>query len=175
MEDRKRIVFYSWQSDLPSKTNWGFIQEALERAIKAIHKDDEIEIKPVIDRDTQGVAGSPDISKTIFSKIRQADIFVGDVSIIGSVPIGNNAFRAMPNPNVLVELGYALGVLGEDRIVMVANQAFGKLESLPFDLRPRRVHGYYMPVEDEPASARKVLQDKLTIALTEILKQLDKQ
>ena len=52
MEDKKRIVFYSWQSDLPSKTNWGFIQEALERAIKAIHKDDEIEIKPVIDRDT---------------------------------------------------------------------------------------------------------------------------
>ncbi len=175
MEDKKRIVFYSWQSDLPSKTNWGFIQEALERAIKAIHKDDEIEIKPVIDRDTQGVAGSPDISKTIFNKIRQADIFVGDVSIIGSVPIGNNAFRAMPNPNVLVELGYALGVLSEDRIVMVANQAFGKLESLPFDLRPRRVLGYDMPVESEPASARKVLQDKLTVALTEILKQLDKQ
>src|SRR5260370_21682309 len=97
MEDKKRIVFYSWQSDLPIKTNRGFIQEALERAIKAIHKDDTIEIKPVIDRDTQGVDGSPDISKTIFSKISQADILVGDVSIIASVPVGSNSVRAMPN------------------------------------------------------------------------------
>jgi len=82
MAKTHRIVFYSWQSDLPSKTNRGFILDALKNAVKAIHKDDSIEIKPVIDRDTEGVAGSPDISKTIFNKITQSDIFICDVSII---------------------------------------------------------------------------------------------
>ena len=173
MAEAKRIIFYSWQSDLPNKTNRGFIEEALENAVKAIHKDDSIEIKPVIDRDTEGIAGSPDISKTIFSKIIQSDIFLCDVSIVGTIITENGVPRPMPNPNVLVELGYALAKLGDNRIIMVVNDAFGKPELLPFDLRPRKVISYHMPKTHEPATARKVLQDKLTYALTTILKELD--
>lgn len=101
--------FYSWQSDLPNATNRGFIQTALERAVASIHNDDSIEIEPVIDRDTIGVPGSPDITSTIFTKIEQAQVFVCDVSLIN---LESSDSRKTPNPNVLIELGYALKALG---------------------------------------------------------------
>ena len=64
----KKIVFYSCQSDLPNPTNRGFIQQALENAVNTIASDDTVEVEPVLDRDTQGIAGSPDIASTIFAK-----------------------------------------------------------------------------------------------------------
>src|SRR5687768_9999122 len=113
-------VFYSWQSDLPNATNRGFIQTALEGAAKAIRRDESVEIEPVIDRDTSGVPGSPDIASTIFGKIERAKVFVCDVSIINQKavylkdsdgvlePDPDRAPRPTPNPNVLLELGYAM-------------------------------------------------------------------
>src|SRR4030065_207825 len=99
-----RIVFYSWQSDLPNSVNRGFIQDVLENVATKITADNTIDIEPVIDRDTKGVAGAPDIASTIFAKISSADVFVADISIINK----QNGGRQTPNPNVLIELGYAL-------------------------------------------------------------------
>ena len=96
-------IFYSWQSDLPPATNRTLIQKALENAVKMIRNDDSIQVEPVVDRDTSGVPGAPDIARTIFEKIDQAQIFVCDISIINK----DEQSRPMPNPNVLVELGYA--------------------------------------------------------------------
>jgi len=83
-------IFYSWQSDLPNNTNRGFIQDALEKAVKELKKDETIEpavrADLIIDHDTAGVPGSPDISATILAKIDAADVFVADLSIIGEVP-----------------------------------------------------------------------------------------
>ena len=107
--------FYSWQSDLPNSTNRGFIQNALERAAKAIREDDSIKVEPVVDRDTAGVPGSPDIATTIFEKIDASQVFVCDVSIIND----QEKARPTPNPNVLIELGYALSVLTSERVLMV--------------------------------------------------------
>ncbi len=70
----QRVVFYSWQSDLPNATNRGLIQEALQLAAKCIADDSSIEVEPVIDRDTQGLAGAQDISKASFGKITTADV-----------------------------------------------------------------------------------------------------
>lgn len=131
----KRIVFYSWQSDLPNGTNRTLVENALNEAAKEI--GNETDIEPVIDRDTQGISGAPNIATAIFDKIKSADIFVADVSIIGSVKR-----RAIPNPNVLIELGYALKALGHERIILVFNTAFGKVEKLPFDLRMHRTLTY---------------------------------
>ena len=79
----RRVVFYSWQSDLPNATNRGLIQSALEVAKRVvIAGDDTVDVEPVIDRDTEGVAGSPDIASTIFGKIDASDIVVADVSIV---------------------------------------------------------------------------------------------
>jgi len=147
----KRVIFYSWQSDLPNSTNRGFIEKALERATSAIASDDSIEVEPVIDRDTQGIAGSPDISATIFHKIEAADMMVADVSIIGRL----ENERAMPNPNVLIELGYAIKALGYGRVILVFNTAYGSLTDLPFDLRTRRIITYTTSVDDgEKATER---------------------
>lgn len=165
-------VFYSWQSDLPNSTNRGFIQKALENAAKAIRADDSIKVEPVIDRDTAGVPGSPDIAKTIFDKIEKSQVFVCDVSIINK----RSKFRNSPNPNVLIELGYAIKTLGEPRILMVINTAFGVPELLPFDLNKKRVLPYDMPEQCENrATERKVLESKLEAALRAILTHIETQ
>ena len=158
----RRIIFYSWQSDLPNPCNRGFIQQALENTAKAITADDSIAVEPVIDRDTQGVPGSPDIASTIFAKIVAADIFVADISITSRPKKG----RQTPNPNVLIELGYAFKSLGYERVVLVFNEAFGKIEELPFDLRVRRLATYNMPVEaEERSGGRKKLEALLEVAI----------
>ena len=158
----RRIVFYSWQSDLPNPCNRGFIQTALEEAAAKIVADNTVAVEPVVDRDTQNVPGSPDIASTIFAKIMGADTFVADVSIVTRA----ENMRPAPNPNVLIELGYALKALGHERIILVFNKTFGKLEELPFDLRTRRVLLYEMPEEaTERAPERKKLEGQLEGAL----------
>lgn len=162
----RRVIFYSWQSDLPNPTNRGFIQQALENVAKAIVSDNTVDVEPVIDRDTLGVAGSPDISATIFAKIAVADIVVVDISIIGQLSGG----RSTPNPNVLIELGYALKALGHERVVLVFNSAFGKIDLLPFDLRTRRIMVYNMPeAAIDRSTERKKLESQLNSAILSAL------
>lgn len=162
-------IFYSWQSDLPSSSNRNFVLKALENAVKAIRTDEPLEIDPVVDRDTSGVSGSPDIAGTIFSKIDQAKVFVCDVSIIN----GSTNARPTPNPNVLVELGYAAKTLGWERIIMVMNTAYGSPELLPFDLRARRVVCYASSEEpwdeEDKKNKRKMLESGFKTALRSIL------
>lgn len=165
----KRIVFYSWQSDLPNATNRGFIQTALENAAAGIVADATLAVQPVVDRDTQGVPGSPDIAATIFAKITASDVFVADVSIVARPADG----RACPNPNVLIELGYAMKALGYERMILVFNNAFGKIEELPFDLRMRRILVYDMPAsKQERAPERKKLEGQFDGALRAALQSL---
>jgi len=158
-------VFYSWQSDSPGNTNRNLISTALEKAIEEIKNDDTIEVEPVIDRDTLGIAGSPDISHSIFSKIDSTSAFVCDVSIIDS-----EAKKPSPNPNVLIELGYAIKVLGWNRIVMVMNTEYGRPETLPFDLRSKRILTYCMATDaQEKSPVRNSLKKTLNAALKLIL------
>ena len=166
-EEKYQTVFYSWQSDLPNRTNRGFILSALKQAAKAVRSDATVDIDPVIDRDTAGVAGSPSIAAVIFEKIARADIFVPDVSLV-TPP---DAKRPSPNPNVLLELGFAISRLDWDRVVMVMNTAFGGPALLPFDLRGHRVVTYNC--SDKPGAVntdeRRSLEKKLTEEITAIL------
>ena len=109
--------------------------------------------------------GAPDIAHAIFQKIEEAAAFVADVSIINP-----GLGRPTPNPNVLVEVGYALKTLRAPRIVLVANTANGPVEALPFDLRTKRVLTYHLPsgAGDKPEQ-RKRLQQGLEQALRAIL------
>jgi hypothetical protein len=164
-------IFYSWQSDLPNAINRRFIQTALERAARSIRNDASIHVEPVVDRDTSGVPGSPDIATTILEKIDNCDVFVCDVSIINS----DQGQRPTPNPNVLFELGYALKRLGWGRIIMVLNAALGPVSDLPFDLRMKRVLVYSMQEGAADRSAeRRHLEARLTSALQEIFRQIDR-
>lgn len=168
----RRIIFYSWQSDLPNPCNRGFIQDALEEAASAIATDKSVSIEPVVDRDTQNVPGSPDIASTIFAKIASSDVFVADVSIVTRA----KGRRSTPNPNVLIELGYALKSLGHERIILVFNQAFGKIEELPFDLRTRRLLTYNTPESNtDRFTERKKLGARFDDAIRAALKTISEE
>lgn len=162
-------VFYSWQDDLPNNTNRGFIQGALERAAKDLGKDASIGIEPVIERDTKGIPGAPNIADAIFKKIDACDLFICDVSIINP---HSRKFRKTPNPNVLVELGYALKKLGWERLVLVQNTHFGKIETLPFDLKQRRVLPYKASPGADNSEERRRLTEALRSAIAGALSTL---
>jgi hypothetical protein len=138
----KTTIFFSWQSDRESRTGRNLIEKALERAISKISKDinmfepERDRPKLELDRDTRNVAGSPPIVETIFRKIDAAAIFVPDLTFVGT----RSDKRPTPNPNVLIEYGWALKTLGHSRIVGVMNTAYGEPsgENMPFDLRHQR-------------------------------------
>ncbi|RFZ91227.1 hypothetical protein D0C36_20030 [Mucilaginibacter conchicola] len=164
-----RRVFYSWQSDIKGAANRNLIQHSLEAAAKKIAADDSVAVEPRIDRDTLDLPGSPDISAAIFHKISHSHVFVADISIINSSYGG----RKTPNPNVLIELGYALHCLGHERVILVFNTAFGKPEELPFDLRSKRIMTYYSAENAvERAATRKELESKFNNALRDALLML---
>lgn len=160
-----QTVFYAWQSDTARKLNHYFIEDALKGAVERIRKDKSLEVEPVMDRDTAGVAGAPDIGKTIFGKIAKAWVFVADVTIVNDEKYP----RRTPNPNVLVELGYALSALSYDRILLVMNTAYGGPELLPFDVRMKRTVQYHIAEGDADRNKkRKELEDALEFRLREI-------
>jgi len=169
-EEARRLLCLA--GHLPNGTNRTFIQKALEDATKAIKLDGTLDIQPVVDRDTQGVPGSPDIATTIFEKIASASVVVADVSFVGS----QRDYRPMPNPNVMIELGYAFRAIGYERVIMVFNNAYGDVEKLPFDLKMRRAVVYTMAQEvTDRSGERKVLQGKLENALRASLAALNQQ
>lgn len=160
-----KTIFYSWESDLPNNTNRSFIQTALEKAIGELKKE-ELHLEIAIDRDIINSTGSPDIVNTLFEKIKRCHVFVADISFI------NKEGRLAPNPNVLLELGYAARSIGWENIICVFNKTYGKPEQLPFDLRFRSPLQYAVTKEDPKAQERNALANSLKTALKAIL---DKQ
>lgn len=127
-------VFYSWQSDSEAKYNRNFQLDCLKSAMKKINQ--ELDLKEPIreDHDTKDVAGSPDIATTILNKIENSDIFIGDITFVAS-----SKKRLFSNPNVLIELGYAMRSLGDQRILYVLNVTYGEPKNnMPFDLAHKR-------------------------------------
>jgi len=154
-------IFYSWQSDLQNNTNRNFIEAALEKAINEAGK--ELSIPFSMDKDTTDRTGSPDIAKTILEKIDNCFMFVADITIT-SAP--ETSGKKSPNPNVMFELGYAQGVLGEENIIMVFNNAFGEIDDLPFDLRGKRILQYNC--------SKKIAEAGKANAKIELIKQLSR-
>lgn len=129
-------IFYSWQSDIKPQKNQ--IEKSLSKSIKRIAKEIDVEI--ALDRDTKNSSGSTDIADEILRKINKASIFIADVTFINNNLINKILKKEKyPNPNVLIELGYAVRKIGWDRIIMIFNQKYGNVEELPFDLKHRRV------------------------------------
>lgn len=124
-------IFYSWQSWTPGARNRAFIEDALDQVLEQVN---EVYGKPlIIDRNTKNLPGAPAIADAILEKIEQCAVFLADVTLVI-----RDEEHASPNPNVMLELGYAVKCLGWDRIILVMNKAFGSPEQLPFDLRHRR-------------------------------------
>jgi hypothetical protein len=131
-----KSVFYSWQSDLPNKLNRYAIKNALKAALKKTSSKKNIQL--LFDEATRGVSGSPNIPKTIFKKIQKSSIFICDISTINDK--APKEFRKVGNPNVMIELGYAIALLGWERIILLFNKAYGTFpDDLPFDIDRHRI------------------------------------
>jgi hypothetical protein len=171
-------IFFSWQADTPTKEGRNFIERALERAVGRIGDDASVEEavrKIEIDQDTKGAPGSPPIVETIFRKIDKAAIFVPDLTFVAH-RLDN---RPTPNPNVLVEYGWALRSLTHVRVLPVMNIAFGKptAETMPFDMAHLRFPIVYDCPSDATDDDRnrecKALAKQLEQRIREILKSDD--
>ena len=163
-------VFWSWQADLEGRCHRGFIRDALVAALDRVNA--ELDLEDVergatgdgawtLDHDTKSAAGMADIAATVLERIAAADVFVADVT-----PIARSAGgKALPNPNVMVELGYAMSAITPDRIVAVLNRASGfRHEDLPFDIRHRRILTYDLAAGATRAELRQE-RERLVVAL----------
>jgi hypothetical protein len=172
-------VFFSWQSDTRLDLGKTFILEALAMA-KSV--DEVVPAERLdVDEGLKDVPGSPEIARIIFEKIDQAFLFVGDVTLVGQLPDGGkllakgqcarevDAKRRTPNPNVMMELGYADGMLGVDRVIRVMNTAFGKPEDQPFDVRNRRFPIRFRATPEMTPSEIEVEKNKLSSTLKEAI------
>jgi hypothetical protein len=163
-------VFWSWQSDRPSKQCRDVTENALKRALESL--SDELELdpseRPTLDHDTKDEAGMVEIAATIFRKITQAGVFVGDITSAGRSEGG----RELPNPNVLIELGWAWAHLSDQKIILVANKAYGpkKPEQLPFDIRHRRAVIFYSVPKSADAAAIEEATEGLSKDLREAIR-----
>ena len=132
-------IFYSWQSDTPGGANRSFIRKALDDAVELLAAKAEVYDAPRVDSGMEGVAGSPEVATVMFDKIRDAGIFVGDLTLVGDISgRSRDERKRVPNPNVLLELGYAAATLGWGRVIAVMNEHFGSPKEQPFDVRNRR-------------------------------------
>lgn len=152
----KISVFYSWQSDLSTKTNRNFIEDAINKSLKAINKDNRI--VACLDRDTKNEMGSPDIQSSVFKKINHSKFFICDVSLNKN---------KVPNPNVLIELGYAIKVIGWSKIICFFNVQTGKIEDLPFDINHNRV----TPYTPDGSNEKKRLSEIISVNINELFRK----
>jgi hypothetical protein len=146
-------VFWSWQSDHNGDVSHYFVRDALSDAIKTLKASPVLEepseaerrTQLHLDHDTMGETGWVDITQSIFAKIDDSAVFIADVTpvVTSASQIdakGNEiGLRPIMNPNVAIELGYALKSLAWSKIIPVMNTAYGSVERMPFDIdRTRR-------------------------------------
>lgn len=147
-------IFFSWQSDNNDERK--FIRKALSEIVKTFKQDG---YKIIIDSDMRDVPGSEDIPNTLFTKIENCDIFIADLNVVFSSLFREGVYS--PNPNVLIELGYAASKLGWGKIIMLFNTDKHGIENLPFDIRQRSILWYNSKTMDD-------LKNKLVYAIRKI-------
>jgi len=160
--------FFSWQSDSPPPENTDFIQECLKEASAQLGS--ALGAVIVVDRDTAGIGGTPNVSETIFQKIRACDLFIWDATLVAVIE--KKTPKYAPNPNVLLELGYAVAFLGWNRVIGIMNVANGKgTDLLPFHLSGHRRYPIkYCLTSTDPAQKaeiEKALVEEIKKALHE--------
>ena len=163
-------VFYSWQSDLPATTNLNAIRGGLDKAFKLIEKP-RPGFKLARDEATRDTSGSPNIALKILEKIETADVFVADITTV-TAP---GAKRPCPNPNVGYELGYAVAMLGWERVILLFNTAFGDFpKDVPFDFIQNRISDYRLG-ESDPKEKQALLAEFLKNAIGAIISKNPKR
>ncbi|HVB08123.1 MAG TPA: hypothetical protein VNF00_04180 [Candidatus Acidoferrales bacterium] len=176
MKDKPKIsIFYAWETDLPTKFNRYAIKKALRSASAELEEkfstDSGKTVEIVIDEATRDLPGSPHIPTAILTKIRAADVFVGDVSLINTNQLKTSS--GTPNPNVVFELGYAVAYLGWERVLLLLNEVHGPVEKLPFDFDRQRVSRFKLA--EGGIGSHSALVKLLTTAISLVLQKNPKR
>lgn len=169
LEQVKLKAFFSWQSDPAGQVNAPHIRAAIKLAAIGIGDDLDIEIVP--DEATRNVSGAVNIPFTLAEKIRQADMYIADITTSHKSEDGK---RNYPNSNVVFELGLAVAHLGWSRIVLLFNTHIDLLEGLPFDFDRQRISTFVVTGKSDSAG-RKNLTNLVTAAMKAIIQESPKR
>ena len=160
-------IFFSWQSDRSPTEGRNLIESAIKSAIQRLGADAEI-VESLregldLDKDTKGVPGNPPIFDTILKKIDRSAIFVPDLTSVANRANG----ELIPNPNVLIEYGWALKSRGYHQIVPIINIAYGDPSKyrLPFDMAHLRRPIQYSLPDGSSEKARRAVRNELAQTL----------
>lgn len=128
----KLNLFFSWQSD--TKDNHKKISNSLQDACNTIRKEGLYDI--CYHESTWYTSGSPVIEEEVVKKAQNCDLFVADLT-----PIGTSGKKYLPNPNVMYELGAAKGNLTDKSTLLLYT---GKINAsrMPFDVNHRRLSAF---------------------------------
>ena len=121
------IIFWAWQADFKSSRNQ--IENVLKDLVEAVNRDRESVYPVRIETAVDIGDGAVRIDTTLLSKICDADILIADVT-----PVYRAFKRLTPNPNVLVEVGYALASKVPHEILLIEKRR--EPEQIPGDDDP---------------------------------------
>lgn len=161
-------IFFSWQSDVGKYANKGYIEAKINKAISTL-KGSNTALKIHLQESTSNEVGSPEIVDVIIRKITNCDIFICDVTPIYVFKNEYGITKCIPNPNVVFELGYAVGSIGWDRIILIWNDQYGDLQYAPFDIRNHRC----IPYTKDPDVSKTVRSLKLENPIENIIVNYD--
>jgi hypothetical protein len=127
-------IFWAWQSDFTRSRNQ--ISTAIDEVVSEANESWR-PIAPFRRVDAVDVGdGAVHIDQAIQAKIKEAAFFVADIT-----PTFKAHGRRVPNPNVLIEVGFALGTKAAERLVLVSARrdpaeivGIGEVGPLPFDI-----------------------------------------
>jgi hypothetical protein len=169
--------------DTEDKYCKGFIQKAIEIAIQKL-EDENIEV--TLDFGFRKTPGTPLLIDEMLKKSTESDMVIVDLTFTSAkewldaelldeddthswfgVPKGKR--KLSPNPNVLLETGYAWAKKGTYRTLAVMNDAFGTPEELPVDLKGFR-WGITYNLDETNYDIRKAVRKELANDLYNAIK-----
>lgn len=106
------VIFWAWQADFKPARNE--IKKALESVVQAINRGRKSILPLRIETAVDVGDGAVRIDSTLLDKIAAADAVAADVT-----PVYRAFRRLNPNPNVLVEVGYALAHKAPEQVLLM--------------------------------------------------------
>ena len=100
-------------------------------------------------------------------RFREANVVVVDVTLIGKTA----REKRLINSNVAIEMGYALGMHGDEVLLKVMNNHYGPPDDLPFDFRHRRWPVRFSLSPEASQSQRQRVLNQLSAELKDIISQ----
>lgn len=129
----KYNIFFSWQSDVNTKE----IKKCVENEINKLKNkgyDIEYSYYPCGD-----IAGSPNIANIVKKKIKSSDVFIADLTNVGTC-INENKNKKYQNSNVCYELGIADAFLNSKNIIILTEN--NSMNDIFFDINHNRMTPY---------------------------------